>query len=530
GFAGPRNGRLTDLRPAAYAAWNDTLRTLLRTTATLSTAGLDHRGKITLGMLRESLERDLTVDVCHAELWTVDQLNGPQVAYADLAALQPAATVEERRLLMQRWREIPFAIQQQVVNLRDGAARGYLSPRINVERVIGQLERLVAAPAGTSPLVPPSARGPTTRWARDMRSVVANEIVPAFRAYLSFLKAEYLAQARTTPGVSANRDGAACYRAQIRAQTTLDLTADSIHSIGEHEVDSLRQQMVVVARRRFGTGNLDSLLLTLRNDPLMAFQTRDEVFQAAKGAVERMEAHLPALFGRLPTRRVVVEPMPAYQEQDAPSAYYYPATADNGRPGRYLVNTYDPTHRPRYTVEALAFHEAVPGHHLQISLGQELDLPEFMRYGAGATSFVEGWALYSEVLGEDAAVYSDDLQRLGMLFFQSWRACRLVVDTGIHALGWSREQAIDYMLRNTGLSRSDVENEVDRYIIWPGQALAYKVGQREILSLRSDARAALGPRFDLRAFHDAVLADGAVSLPILRETMAHWIAAQTTRP
>ena len=281
--------------------------------------------------------------------------------------------------------------------------------------------------------------------------------------------------------------------------------------------------MLEIVRRQFHTENLDSVLRAMPEDSTLTFAGRADVLAAARQATERMEAKLSSLIGRLPQRRLVVEEMPAYQEQDAPAAYYYPGTADGSRPGRYLVNTYQPRQRPRYTAEVLAFHEGVPGHHIQIALSQELPLPAFRRYGQGTTSLVEGWALYSERLANEAGMYSGDLDRLGMLFFQSWRACCLVIDTGLHALGWSRQQAIDYLLGNTGLSRLDAENEVDRYIVDPGQALAYKVGQREITRLRHMAEQALGSRFDLRRFHDVVLSDGAVTLPILAEKVQAWI-------
>jgi len=258
----------------------------------------------------------------------------------------------------------------------------------------------------------------------------------------------------------------------------------------------------------------------------MTFADRAEVFAAARQAVERMTAKLPELIGRLPKGRLVVEEMPAYEERDAPAAYYYPGSADGTRPGRYLVNTSEPRQRPRYTAEVLAFHEGVPGHHVQLGLSRELPLPAFRRYGSGSTALVEGWALYTERLADEAGMYTGDLDRLGMLMFQSWRACRLVIDTGIHAQAWTRQQAIDYLLANTGLSRLDAENEVDRYIVDPGQALAYRLGQREISRLRNEAKAALGPRFDLRRFHDVVLADGAVPLRVLDANVRAWVAEE----
>lgn len=529
GFPGPRNGRLVDLTPAAFDAYDARLRELQRAAATVDTSGLTPLGVVTLLSLQGSLARDRSLRICRTELWSVDQQGGLQVTFPDLAALQPTATDAERTLFLARWRRIGDEIDQQVLDLRSGLAAGYSAPRTDVERVIGQLERLVTAPLDSNPLLPPAARSDAphrdARWAGQVRAEVADVIIPSFRRYLEFLREGYLPRARSAPGVSANPDGAACYRARIHAETTLDLGADSIHAIGLADVAAARQEMVALAQRRFGTSDLDSLLPAMRADTSLAFATGAQVLAAATAAVDRMRGHLPQMFGRLPPEPVEVVPMPAYEAADAPAAYYYPGNADGSRPGRYLVNVSSPRSRPRYTVEALAYHEAIPGHHVQIALAQRLPLPAFMRYG-GTTAFTEGWALYAERLADEQGLYSDDLQRMGMLFFRSWRACRLVVDTGIHALGWSRDSAIAYLRANTGLSEADVENEVDRYIADPGQALAYRLGEREILDLRTEAKARLGADFDLRAFHDAVLADGAVSLPILHHNIESWITSQ----
>ena len=530
GLAGPRNGRLTDLRPDAYDAYDARLRELERAAATVDEMGLTPLGRVTLRTLQESLARDRSLRTCRDELWSVDQLGGLQVSFPDLAAIQSTATPEERAFLLARWRRMGDEIDQQVHDLRAGLAAGYSAPRVNVERVISELDRLVATPVDSNPLLPAAARPGAPhrddRWAGQVRAEVGDVIIPSFRRYLEFLRDAYLPRARAAPGVSANPDGAACYRARVHAETTLDLGADSIHALGLADVAEVRGEMLALARSRFGTSNLDSLLPALRSDTAYAFRTRDEVLAAATAAIDRMRPRLPELFGRLPALPLVVEPMPGFEEADAPAAYYYPGTVDGARPGRYLVNTSSPRARPRYTVEALAYHEGIPGHHLQIALAQELPLPDFMRYGGGSTAFTEGWALYAERLADERGLYSDDLQRLGMLFFRSWRACRLVVDTGIHALGWSRDSAVAYLSANTGLSRADVENEVDRYIADPGQALAYRLGEREILALRAEAEARLGPRFDLRAFHDAVLADGAVPLPVLKDNIDSWLSLQ----
>ncbi|MGE5230650.1 MAG: DUF885 domain-containing protein [Deltaproteobacteria bacterium] len=528
GFSGPRNGRLEDLSPAGFAQWDERLRGFQRAAAGIDAGRLERADRVNLEMLTDEIGNALAVRTCRRELWSVDQLAGPQVALADLAELQPVAAPAERALLLARWRRVGAYLGQHMVNLRFGLDRGYGAAGINVQRVIGQLDRLAAQPVDSSPFYAPARRAgqAAPAFARTLRAVVRDSVLPAFRRYRDFLATTYAGRARPEAGIRWLPDGVACYRALIRRHTSLELSADEIHRIGLDDVAAVRGEMLEVVRRRFHTENLDSVLRALPADSTMMFATRAEVFAAARHAVARMEAKLPELIGRLPKQRLVVEEMPAYEERDAPAAYYYPGSADGSRPGRYLVNTSEPGQRPRYTAEVLAFHEGVPGHHIQLALSQELPLPSFRRYGSGSTALVEGWALYTERLADEAGMYSGDLDRLGMLIFQSWRACRLVIDTGIHALGWTREQAVDYLLANTGLSRLDAENEVDRYIADPGQALAYRLGQREITRLRDEARKALGPRFDLRRFHDVVLGDGAVTLPILDENVRGWIAAE----
>ena len=530
GFSGPRNGKLTDLSPDGFAHWEQQLQDFRRTGASIDTTTLDHASRVNLGMLEAEIGKALEVRRCRRELWTVDQLDGPQVGLATLAELQAIRTAAERSLLLERWGRIGRYLDQHVANLRAGLDRGYAAARINVERVIGQLDRIVAQPPDSSPFFAPTGRlkadDPTFK--RRLRGLVQDSVLPGFRRYRDFLAATYLARSRPEDGIRWLPNGADCYQALIRNHTSLDLSAAQIHQTGLDEVSSIRAEMLVIVKRRFGTQNLDSVLRAMPEDSTLTFATRKDVFAAAKAATERMERKLPELIGRLPRRRVMVEEMPAYQEKDAPAAYYYPGTADGSRPGRYLVNTYEPRQRPRYTTEVLAYHEGVPGHHIQIALSQELPLPAFRRYGAGTTALVEGWALYTERLADESGMYTDDLSRLGMLFFQAWRACRLVIDTGLHSMGWNRKQAIEYLLTNTGLSRLDAANEVDRYIVDPGQALAYKIGQREITRLRTEAKQALGSKFDLRRFHDVVLDDGAVSLPILADNVHRWIASQQT--
>jgi uncharacterized protein (DUF885 family) len=528
GFGGPRNGRLEDISPAAFVRWEERLRGFRREAAKLDPARLDGAGRTNLAVLTDEIGNQLAERTCRQELWAVNQLDGPQVAFADLAALQPIGTSAERALLLTRWRRMGAYLDRHIANLRVGLDRGYSAAGITVERVIGQLDRLLAQPPDSSPFSAPARRieGKDPPFARAVVATVRDSVLPGFRRYRDFLATTYTGRARPEAGIRWLPDGVACYRALIRRHTSLDLSADEIHQIGLEAVAAIRGEMLEIVRRRFQSENLDSVLRALPADSTMTFANRAEVFAAARQAVERMTAKLPELIGRLPKGRLVVEEMPAYEERDAPAAYYYAGSADSTRPGRYLVNTSEPRQRPRYTAEVLAFHEGVPGHHVQLSLSRELPLPAFRRYGSGSTALVEGWALYTERLADEAGMYTGDLDRLGMLVFQSWRACRLVIDTGIHAQGWTRQQAIDYLLANTGLTRLDAENEVDRYIVDPGQALAYRLGQREISRLRDEAKAALGPRFDLRRFHDAVLADGAVPLRVLDANVRAWIAEE----
>jgi len=309
----------------------------------------------------------------------------------------------------------------------------------------------------------------------------------------------------------------------VCSHTTLDIPAGEIHEIGLREGARIRAEMEGLSRDLFPGRTLEEVLEALRCDPAQGFATRDEVEAKARSAVERAQAALPRAFSLLPQAPCIVKRLEEHVERDAPMAYYRGPAADGSRPGTYYVNTHLPEKRLRAIAEALAFHEAVPGHHLQISIAQELrGIPEIQKH-SGATSYIEGWALYAERLADEMGLYSGDLDRLGMLSFDAWRSARLVVDTGIHALGWDRDRAIAYMLANTISSRPDIENEVDRYIVWPGQALSYKLGQLEVFRLRRLAEERLGARFDLREFHRRLLENGAVPLPVLRDGIQAWV-------
>jgi uncharacterized protein (DUF885 family) len=362
---------------------------------------------------------------------------------------------------------------------------------------------------------------------------VEDEVLPALSGLRAVLEREILPRARgdDRPGIGALPGGAAAYRVLIREQTSLsagECDPEAIHALGLAEVARIRSEMAELGARVFGTRELAEIQRRLREDPAMHFASREEVRGAAEEALFRAQARVADAFGSLPRAACVVVPIPEHEERDTTIAYYREPAPDGSRPGRYFVNTFAPQTRTRYEAEVLAFHEAVPGHHLQIALAQErADLPAFRRHG-GSTAFVEGWALYTERLCDELGLYSGDLDRLGMLSFDAWRASRLVVDTGLHAKGWSRAQAIRFMTENTLLAENNVVNEVDRYIAWPAQALAYKLGQREILALRERARSTLGARFRLAEFHDRLLENGAVTLSVLRGAIQRWLARAAT--
>ncbi|HEY0443505.1 MAG TPA: DUF885 domain-containing protein, partial [Candidatus Limnocylindrales bacterium] len=349
---------------------------------------------------------------------------------------------------------------------------------------------------------------------------------PALARYLAVLEDEILPSARgdDSPGILNVPAGGEAYRDLIRVHTSLDLDPEDVHRTGLEEVARIDAELLDLGGRVLGVRDLPTMFDRLRSDPALHFTTRDEVYDKAATALARARDAIPAWFGVLPRAACDVVRMPEHEEKHSTIAYYRQPAVDGTRPGQYYINTGEPTSRPRYEAEALAYHEAIPGHHLQIAIGQELTaLPDFRRH-LGPTAFFEGWGLYTERLADEMRLYSSDLDRIGVLSYDAWRACRLVVDTGMHARGWTRRAAIDFMLAHTALAENNITNEVDRYIVWPAQALAYKVGQLELLRLRAAARERLGSRFDIRTFHDAVLGQGAVGLETLRDIVARHSA------
>ncbi|TME42345.1 MAG: DUF885 domain-containing protein [Chloroflexi bacterium] len=512
------NDRLPDVGARRRAEEEADLRAVLSGLQPLAAGPFDIEDRITWDMLRLAVQTGLDALRLRLDEMSVDQMDGPQVWLLELLNWHPTDTPEHVQQLIARYRAFDRYMDQYLDALRDGIKDARTAPTIAVERVIAQLRALLGTPFDESPLLSPAATQPEP-LARGLREAVVEVVYPAFQRMLDFL-ADYLTRhARRDPGVWAVADGDEIYSLLARQHTTTELSPDELHQMGADDLAEIHREMRAIMNRRGAPAtSLRGFTEQLTRDPANLPSGRDELIQIAEQLLATARAALPRAFGRLPRMPIVVKPIEPYRERDAPAAFYFQGSEDGSRPGIFYINTFEPSARPKHTLPALAFHEGVPGHHLQVALAQEAaDLPAFRRLSAGwlGNAFVEGWALYTERLADELGLYADELARYGMLGYQAWRACRLVVDTGLHHLRWSRERAIEFFLENVGLTERETFNEVDRYIVWPGQALAYKVGQREIERLRSQQQAALGPRFDLRTFHDDLLRHAAVSLSTL---------------
>jgi uncharacterized protein (DUF885 family) len=493
-----------------------------------ATAALPEEQAITLDILRVVCRTELEqlgqrVD----RLKAVDQMDGPQTLMPLLATFQRMDTPDRFDRFLARIDAYPRFMGEIVELTREGLAAGLTSARIVAERVIAQLERLLAVPDEESPIV--VAATPPSPADRDrLVAAVGRSVRPADQAYLEALKGPYLAASRQEPGLWSAPNGDQLYRTQIQAWTSLELDPAELHRIGMEELASIEQERRQIARSLGLGDDTQAARRTLRTGPGAVPATAEALLERARGQIERALAASPRYFGRLPKVSVEVRAVEPFKEADSPAAFYYAPAVDGSRPGVYYVNTYDLPSRSFMNLASTSFHEAVPGHHFQIALQTEMnELNAFRRMGArmAGMAYVEGWGLYSERLADEMGLYVDAAERFGMLDGQAWRAARLVVDTGLHAFRWSRERSIAQLLE-AGLSETDAIIETDRYICQPAQALTYKVGQREIERLRRESATRLGARFDLRAFHDAVLGHGTLPLATLSGQLPGWLEAK----
>ncbi len=443
----------------------------------------------------------------------------------------PYKTEADYRAALALARAFPPILDQAVLRFREGLKSGVVDSKLTATNMIGQIDALLAQKPEDSPFTSPVMQFPKavsatarTQLTAAFDGAIRNEIYPAYRRLRNFLKDEYLPAAREEVGLSAMKGGSGLYRRMIRYNTSLQMEPDEIHRLGLSEVARIQQEMDSVRAELGFTGSLAAFFNNIRTDPRYHPKTREELSSGFARIATQVDKQIPQYFARVPKTRLEIQPYPAYREKYEAGGSYNQGSADGSRPGVFFYNSYDLPSRFLTGMATLYLHEGIPGHHFQISLAQEdTALPEFQRFG-GNTAFVEGWALYAETLGYPMGLYKDPLQHWGTLDDEMLRAMRLVVDTGLHTKGWSRDKAIDYMLANSGMGRTDATAEVERYIAWPGQALSYKLGALTIQRLRKKAEAALGPKFDIRAFHAQVLGSGALPLPILEAKIDRWIA------
>ena len=518
GFALERHDGLTDNSPAGLAAWRAREDAWSAALAAIDGSALRGRPEwVTYGMLRERIDASRAVRVCRAELWPVNQMSGWQVAVSTLAQMQPVGTPALREQAVARWRRLPGYVDNEIAQLREGVRLGYTVPRRNAELVVAQLDALLAAPVEQSPLYGPAERDSAPEFRAAWAALIRDALLPAARRYRDYLAAEYLPAARQTVGVGALPDGRACYQAMFRGFTTLDRAPEETFRLGQQRVARNQAEVLGIGQRAWGTSDLDSIRARLRAD---RFAGREDMMAFSRDALERGRAQVPRFFRTVPRAPVVIEPHPSFLEATA-SDQYFPAAEDGSRPAQYLINLGTPEQKTRSSAEITVFHETYPGHHLQIALAQEQPGAHPVAQLTSSGSYVEGWARYAEALAEEMGLYTSDAARVER---RLWPARGMVLDPGIHLFGWTRQQAVDYVAASGRFDGPQAEALVDRVIAWPGQLTAYDTGGLELFALREQAERELGARFDLREFHDVVLRNGAVTLPMLREAVQAWIA------
>jgi len=525
--------QLEDVTPEAQVARAERAGDFLRQLKAIDASALGREQAISHGILRTLLDDVVQAELFGATLMPLQASSGFHTQLTRLPSQMPFDGVTGYENYLARLRAWPAHVDAQIANLRDGLATGRTLPAVAIHGLPGTIaahvvddpeESVFWAPFESFPATMPQAE--QDRLAEAGRAAIREALVPGYQAFLTFMEDEYLPGARTTTGLSETPDGDAHYAWLVRHFTTLDISAQEVHDIGLAEVARIRGEMDTVIEEVGFEGSFDDFLEFLRTDPQFVASSPEALLKEGAWIAMQMNAKLPALFGRLPLLPYTVQPVPDFLAPTFTAGFYVEPPASGLVPGVYWLNTYDLPSRPMWALEALTFHEAVPGHHLQIALAQELDhLPAFRR-ALVLTAYEEGWGLYAESLGTEAGFYTDPYSRFGQLTYEMWRACRLVVDTGIHAFGWERQRAIDYLGSNTALSELEVTTEIDRYIAWPGQALGYKMGELTIRRLRAEAEEVLGESFDVRGFHDEVLGHGELPMGVLDEVIQEWIASQ----
>ena len=527
------NDRLSDRSPEFHRTTLEEEKKYLAKFQAIKADGLSPQDVTSLELMIREVKQDIEGAQFKSWEMPVNQMGGPHLETIDLISLMPFATVKDYENYLSRLHQIAGMLGQVTSNMRQGMKDHLMPPQYLLDKVTVQVQEVAAKNGEDSPFAKPIKNFPASISATDQQRLrsaaidtINKEIVPAYQRFEKFVREEYAPQGRKDPGVWALPDGEARYRYNIRHITTTDLSPEQIHQIGLEQLKKTEAEMLTLAKK-LGFNDLASLNEHIKKDRQYYATSGQQVVDLYTKYSRQMEAKLPNLFGRLPKNKLEIISMDPFRARNAVPADYTPGASDGSRPGHINVNEYAPDSRLLLNVEAIAYHEGVPGHHLQISIAQELtDLPAFRRNG-DYTAFIEGWALYAERLGKEIGFYEDPYSDYGRLENEMWRDIRLVIDTGVHEKHWSRDQMVDYFHRYTAMDEPNVQTEVDRYIAWPGQALAYKLGQLDILRLRQEASEKLGKKFDLKAFHDEVLGNGPLPLDVLDSHVGTWITAQS---
>ena len=521
---GVRHDRLPDNSLAAQSQWEDMEDAWLEELNAMGSPKIPgSRDWVTYGLLQDTLSRAKEIRICRSELWSASTTTAWHTNLPYLFEIQPVDSNDHKQQVLDRLLDLKRYIDIEIVNLRIGLDLGYSAPRLTVEEVPGEIRSLLL---DDSPLLNPAVRAGEPEFSASLRVLFDRDVAPAIERFAQFLETEYLPQAREQIALSFNPRGAECYPGLVRYFATVRPTAEEIHRLGLAQIAGIRAEMQAIIDVHFSGESIESLMMNLNADPNYTFATRADVLNYALNSVEASKTAMKNVFGTLPKAGLLIKPYPAYREAGG-TGEYHSSSEDGSRPGIYYIAVADPTHRSIAGQQSVLYHEGYPGHHLQGAIALELGekVHPIARY-LWNSGYGEGWALYAERLAAELDLYTGPLDQIGLLSDQAARAARLVVDSGLHTRGWSRQRAVEYMLANTAWPPGDIEAEVNRYISWPGQANSYMLGMLEIQRLRRLAETELGQDFDIRRFHDRLLGNGSVSLPMLDESIRYWITTQ----
>lgn len=520
---GTDHGALSDNTAAGLRHWRsyeDSVLARLGTTSATAGAAPD---RLLHAILLDEVQRNIGTRVCRLELWGVaSYVNGWQARLTDLARVQPVGNDAARAAALRRARAIPRYIDNEIALLQEGLRQGYSSPKVIVKEVVSQLDALLSTPPAQSPFSAPAERDATPAFVAEYHGIVRDEINPAIRRYRDYLQRTYLPQAREALGVAANPGGRDCYAAVLRQFSTVPISADAVYESGLQQIRELDVQMRPLAQKLAGTEDISQAMHAVVTAPRFMYGTSEEIVATAQAAQDRASAAMPRAFGLYTTVPVQIQPYPEFRARAGAPGQYQPPPEDGSRPPIHLINTWDPTHKSRAGTESTTFHETWPGHHQQGMVALNAQAQHKLVRMLFNSGFGEGWALYAERVADELGLYSGDIDRFGYLASAKFRAARMVIDAGIHTRGMGYDEAVSFLTQQGTLSPNEVIGEVNRYISWPGQAPSYMIGNLEILRLRAAAQQQLGPRFDIRAFHDQVLGHGMVTLPLLSQLVDEW--------